>query len=161
MLVSWRSSWGRGPFAERVARHHDLADDLGRAEVAHQALGAGMAEAAGQRAADLRRDAQRAAIGFGDVDGLDLLPVVKAQEPFPGAVDRDLRGRDMRAAQLVALGEPLAKALRQIGHRREIGGAAVIDPLPQLARAERLGAEGGHFRGQLGAAQPDKVAPRR
>jgi hypothetical protein len=31
--------------------------------------------------------------------------------------------------------------------------------MPELARAERLGAKSGHFRGQLSPAQPDKVPP--
>src|SRR3546814_6977225 len=55
----------RRPFAEVIARHHDLADDLGRCEVAHQALGAGVAELAGEGAADLAGDAERAAILLG------------------------------------------------------------------------------------------------
>ena len=148
----------RRPFAERVARHHDLPDDLGRAQIAHQALRAGMAEAAGQGAADLRGDAQRAAVAFRDVDGLDLLPVVEAQQPFAGAVDRDARRRDRRPAQLVVLGQSFAERLRQIGHRGEIGDAAMIDPVPQLAGAERLGPERGHFLGDLGAAQTDEIA---
>jgi hypothetical protein len=33
--------------------------------------------------------------------------------------------------------------------------------MPELARAERLGAELGHFRGESLAAQPDKIAARR
>ena len=89
---------GRRPFAERVARQHHLADDLGGVEIAHQALRAGVAEVAGERAADLRRDAERAAILFGDVDAFDLLPVGEAQQPFARAVRRGLRARRHRAA---------------------------------------------------------------
>src|SRR3546814_1455600 len=47
-----RSAIVPGPLAEVVAGHHDLAHDLGRGEIAHQALGAGMAELAGEGAAD-------------------------------------------------------------------------------------------------------------
>ena len=53
-------------------------------------------------AADLRGEAQGAAILLGDVDGLDLLPVSKAQQPFAGSVDRgQRRGRPPAAAQCV------------------------------------------------------------
>jgi hypothetical protein len=47
----------RRPFAQRVARHHDLPDDLLGPEISHQQLRAGMAEAAIERAADLGGDA--------------------------------------------------------------------------------------------------------
>ena len=114
MLVSWRSSCGRRPFAERVARHHHLADDLGRGEVAHQALRAGMAERAGQGAADLRRDAERAAILLGDVDGLDLLPVGEAQQPFARAVGRGCARVTSGRASDVALGERARNALASV-----------------------------------------------
>ena len=148
----------RGPLAERVARDHDLPDDFRRRQIAYQALRAGVAEGAGQRTADLRRDAQRAAVALRDVDGLDLLAVIEAQQPFPGPVGRGEGLADLGTPQLVDRGKLLAEAFRQARHRREIGGAAVVDPVPQLARAERLGAETVHFRRQLGAAQPDEVA---
>ena len=87
-----------GPVIEAIARHHDLADDLARGEVAHQPLGAGVAERAIQRAADLRGNAQRAAIGFRNIDALDLMRLLdqiaarQAQQPFAGAVGGDLLG---------------------------------------------------------------------
>src|SRR5262249_24086183 len=59
--------------AEPVARHHHLADDLFRREVANEALRAGVAERTVERAADLARYAQRAAVTFRDVDALDLV----------------------------------------------------------------------------------------
>ena len=117
-----------------------------------------MAEGAGQRAADLRRYTQRATVALRDVDGLDLLAVIEAQQPFPGAVGGGEGVADLGPTQLVSLGKLLTEAFREVGHRREIGRAAVVDPVPQLARAERLGAEIVHFRRQLGAAQPDKIA---
>src|SRR5262249_37360813 len=64
------SAW---PIAEPVACDHDLADDFGRGQIAHEFLRARVAEAAGERAADLARNAQSAAILFRDVDRLDLL----------------------------------------------------------------------------------------
>ena len=56
------------------------------------------------------------------------------------------------------LGEPLAERLREIGHRREIGDAAMIDPVPQLAGAEFFGPELGHLGGDFGAPEPDQIA---
>ena len=151
----------RRPFAERIARDHHLRDDLLRRQIAHQPLCAGVAEGAGQRAADLGGDAQSPAILLGDMNGLDLLAIGKAQEPFAGSVDRGERARYRRPLQHVARRELVAERLRQRGHRREIGGAATIDPVPELARAERFGAEFGHFGGERLAAQSDKIAARR
>ena len=87
--------------------------------------------------------------------------VGEAQQPFAGAVDRD-QGTAIspagaaRSARQACRGTPWPG-----GHRREIGDAAMIDPVPQLARAERLGAERGHLGGELRAAQADEVAARR
>ena len=80
------------PFAIGIARGHELADDLRRAEVAHQRLRAGMAEPAGQGAADLGGDADRAAIfhRVGDIDRLRLLAVAEPEQEFAGLVLREL-----------------------------------------------------------------------
>ena len=86
------------PIADAVARQHNLADDFLRFEIAHQALGAGMAERAIERAADLAGDAQRAAIALGDVDGFDfrrerfVSALGQPQQPLARAIDRDLLG---------------------------------------------------------------------
>ena len=141
-----------GPFAERIACDHDLRDDFLGRQIAHQPLSAGVAERAGQSAADLGRDAQGPAILLGDVDGFDLLAIGKAQQPFASPVDRGQSARDRRPFQHVARRETVAERLRQGGHRREIGGAAVINPVPELTRAERLGAKFSHLGGQLFAA---------
>ena len=53
---------GQSPSASRAII--TWPDDLGRRQIAHQLLRAGVAEAAIQRAADLRGDAQRAAVRF-------------------------------------------------------------------------------------------------
>src|SRR5437588_2880079 len=95
------------------------------------------------------------------MNGLDLLAVGKAQEPFAGSVDRGERARYRRPLQYVARRELVAERFRQRGHRREIAGAPTIYPVPELARAERFGAEFGHFSGKRLAAQPDEVAARR
>ena len=74
-----------------------------------------------ERAADLRGDAQRAAVGLRDVDRLEGLRRVGAQQPLARAVVGLLRGDDLRRADLGALGELRAEVARQVGHRREIG----------------------------------------
>ncbi len=58
-----------------------------------------MAEAAGERAADLARDAQRAAVLLRDVDRLHLLAVIEAKQPFARAVGGDLLGDDLGAGE--------------------------------------------------------------
>ena len=111
-----------GPVVEAVARHHHLADDLAGGEIAHQPLRAGVAERAVQRAADLGGDAQRAAVGLGDVDALDLmrpLDIVAArqpQQPFAGAVGRDLLGHHFGPVDGEMLFELGAHVLRDVGH---------------------------------------------
>ena len=107
------------PLAVAVARRHELADDLGGAQVAHQRLRAGVAEPAGQRAADLRGDADRAAIlvPVGDVDGLRLLAVAEAEQEFAGVVGARLLGRDLGPPDHEPLREALLQRLRDRGHR--------------------------------------------
>jgi hypothetical protein len=63
--------WQRKTFAQGELREPELADDLGRGQVAAEALMPGGAEAAAHRTAGLRGNAQRAAIGFRDEDGFD------------------------------------------------------------------------------------------
>ena len=126
------------PVAEPVARRHHLADDLARGEVAHQALRAGMAKRAVERAADLAGDAQRAAFAIGDVDAFHLVRALalhfarQPQQPFARAVDRDLLGHHLRPFQRVMRGERGAQVLRHAGHGVEGGGAAEIEPVPEL-----------------------------
>ncbi len=67
------------------------------------------------------------------------------------SVDRE------RARERVALGETRTHLFRDVGHRREIGGAAMIDPVPELLDAERRLAEPLHHAGQFGARQPDQA----
>src|SRR4029078_4473399 len=112
-----------------------MADDLARCEIAHQALRAGMAKRAGERAADLARDAERAAILFGDIDGLDLLAVGQPEQPFARAVDRDLLGHDLGTRQREDLRQFTAQLLGDVGHDAELGRAAHIEPAPELAYA--------------------------
>ena len=143
-----------------IARQHDLADDLARGEVAHELLRAGVTEAAGERAADLARDAERAAVLLGDIDGLDLLAVGKAEQPFAGAVEGDLLGHDLRPREGETRRKLRTEILGDVGHGEEVGLAPHIEPAPKLARAHArlpLGnAKLRHPRGKLGAAEPDQ-----
>jgi hypothetical protein len=152
--------------AEPLAGDDQLADDLGRRQVADELLRAGVAELAGQRAADLARDAERAAPLLGDVDGLDLgAAIVRAgrrqpQQPFARAVDRDLLGDDLGPRQRTGRRERGPQLLADIGHRREIGAAAMIDPVPELAGAHphlrRRHADGSERIAELRTRQADE-----
>ncbi len=83
--------------------------------------------------------AERAAADLGDVDGLDLHRTAgaarrEAHQPFPRAVFRDLLGDDLRPLQREGAGERRAHVLGDVEHVGEIGDAAGIDPVPDLAR---------------------------
>ena len=110
------------PVAEPVAGDDRLRRDLLRRQVAHEPLRAGVAEGAGQRAADLARDAERAAVALGDIDALDLGAAVArarrrhADQPLAGAVLRDLLGDDLGTIERVGFGERAAQALADVRH---------------------------------------------
>ena len=143
-----------------------LADDFPGSEIAHQPLGAGMAERAGERAADLARYAQRAAPGFRNIDALHLMRMPagvfprQPQQPFAGAVGGYLFGNDLGARQGEATLQRGAQFLRHVGHHVESGGAAHIDPVPQLLHPHfslcRRHADLGQRRDDFGARQPDQ-----
>ena len=156
------------PFAERIARQHHLADDLAGVEVADQPHRAGEAEAAVERAADLAGDAERAAVRVGDEDHLIIMAVGRLEQPFAGAVGRDLLHHHLRAADREALGEPGALRLGDVAHRVEAGGAAIVDLVPELLGAQlrlplvepRLGERGANLRlGEADQLDARVVAP--
>ena len=122
-------------------RQPHLADDFRGAQIAVESLLSGGAKSAVHGAAHLTRDAQRAAIGFGDIDGLDPLDLVHSQHPFAGAILRHLLGHDLRNGDFRDLRELRAKLLLQIAHRGEIRGTTPVDPLHELTRTEWLRAE--------------------
>ena len=66
MLVSRRPTWAAGN-PQRVHRQQHLADNFRRGQVSDQALGAGVAERARQRAANLGGDAKSSPVLFGTV----------------------------------------------------------------------------------------------
>ena len=131
-----------GPVADPVPRDDELRHDLGGGQVAHEALRAGVAERAGEGAADLARDAQRAAIDLRNVDALDLGALVErtrrghADEPLARAVLRDLLGDDRRAVEGVDRGERAwRRPLPTFVMASKVAGAAQIDPVPELGDA--------------------------
>ncbi len=133
---------GAEKIAEPVARDHDLADDLAGRQIAHQALRAGMAERAGQRAADLARDAERAAVAFRDIDAFDQMrPLAcvfagKLEQPFAGAVGRHLLGHDLRPVEREMLVQFVAqRSCRCSTSASKSLRAAHIEPVPDLLRA--------------------------
>ena len=130
-----------GKIAEPVAGDEHLPDDLGGGQIAHQRHRAGMAKRAVEGAADLARDAERAPVGFGNVDAFDLRALVEAmrgrhaQEPLARAVGGDLLGSDLRPRERIAVGELLEQRPGDVAHRREIARAAMVDPVPELGGA--------------------------
>jgi hypothetical protein len=144
------------PGKSPVARHHDLADDLGCGQVAHQRHRAGVAERAIEGAAHLARHAKRAAVGLRNVDAFDFRALVEAvgwgeaQEPLPGAVGGDLLGHDFGPRECAAFGEPVEHRTGDIAHRRELARAAMVDPMPEL-RGAHLEVALGHARFGEGA----------
>ncbi len=95
-----------------------------------------MAETAVERAADLARYAERSAIGVRDEHHLIVLPVIRPEQPFAGAIVRHLRFDDLGTPHDEALCHPAAHRLGKVGHRIEIGFAAMIEPMEQLLRPQ-------------------------
>ena len=147
---------GRGPVAQRIPRQHQLPDDLAGVQVAHPGLGAGVAEAAVERAADLGGEAQRAPVLLRNEHHLRFAGVREAQQPFARAVGRDLRLSRDRPIQRVAFGQLHPCSLRDAGHLLERPGAAVIDPVPELPGPERRLAEGAHRLAEAGHVGADE-----
>ena len=82
------------------------------------------------------------------------------QQPFPGAVHRHLFGHDLGPIQAMGAGQRGTQLLGDVRHVIEVGGAAHVDPAPQLAEAhiELLVryANAGQRRAQALAAEPGK-----
>jgi hypothetical protein len=108
----------------RVEQPHlaHLPGNLVHGQIAREAHGAGGAEGAAQRAARLRRDAQRHPVAVGDGHRLDGLAVAQPEEEFLGAVRRLLARGDAEPGQGEVLGEQRAERRRQVAHVREAGG---------------------------------------
>jgi hypothetical protein len=96
-----------------------LTGDLERLEVPRKAHEPRRAERAAQGATRLRRETERQAIALGDRDGLDLLPVVKAEEKLLGSVGGALSRRDLETRKREPLVQLGPKRLRQVAHLAE------------------------------------------
>src|SRR3989454_12283916 len=129
----------RGRFAlEQPVRERQLADDFRRAEVAVEALLAGRAESAVQHAARLARYAERAAVRLGDENRLYRVAAVHLEQPLARPVLRSGGAGDTRSFDAGAEGELVAQRPGEVAHAGEVGFAALVDPVQQLASAERL-----------------------
>src|SRR6478736_2624821 len=95
-----------------------------------------MAEAAIQCATDLARHAQRSAVRIGDEHHLEVVAVMRLEQPLARAVRGDLRLDYFRAGDHEALGEPGPLRLCDVAHRREVADSAIVDPVPNLLGAK-------------------------
>ena len=120
------------PVEERLAHSHEddvgghragvaqdqlayLTGDLARPQVAPETHPTRGTEHAPQRAPDLRRDAQRAALSLGDQHRLDGLAVGELPEELLGPVARQLGRDERKATERERLGELAAQRRRQVG----------------------------------------------
>ena len=153
-----------------AAEVQHLVEDLRGGQVAAEAHRPGRAERAGQRAARLRGDADRAApVAVAHQHRLDGAAVGGVEERLDGAVARRAPRRRARASR-TARARPSSRAQRrrEVGHRL-VAGRAARGPAPHLPGAEGGLAELGQRRVEqrqvhapmvaAGAARP--ASPRR
>src|SRR5207247_11457822 len=111
--------------AARVPLDRDRSDDLAWCEIAHEPLRAGMAERAVERATNLARQAERAAVSLRDVDALDLVRrfaghlARQPKEPLAGAIGGDLLGHNLGPREREVLVEERVQLLRHVGRLME------------------------------------------
>jgi hypothetical protein len=84
--------------------------------------------------------------------------VRRLEQPLARAVAGNLRGDDLGPADDEAFGQPRAHGLGDVGHRIEIGDAAMVQPVENLlgAQLRRLGVQPG-FGEQFGDARAGKT----
>ncbi len=112
-----------------------LVEDLRRRQVAPEAHRARRAERAGQRAAGLRREAERAApVAVAHENRLDRVPVVRVEEHLHGPVARLALRDDLQRRERHRLGESGTQRLRERGHL-VVRARAARGPLPDLPRS--------------------------
>ncbi len=150
---------GRGDAVgeQRAIGMPQLPDDLADAQVAVEALLSGRAECAVERATGLRRDAQRAAIGFRNVNGLDRVRVADVEQPFARAVGRGRVANDRRGADLGIARERLARRFGQVAHRVDSVGEPMVDPAQRLLGAKRLFSALGEKRRHRGGVEVEQI----
>jgi len=114
----------------------DLVEDLRRSQVASKAHRPGGAEAARQRAARLRGDADRSPpVAEAHQHGLQRPAVTGCEQGLDGAVGRVRLLRDGQARERQRLGERRAQVRRKVGHLL-VSARATRRPRPHLAGAE-------------------------
>src|SRR5712692_2936450 len=112
-----------------------LVENLRLREVAPEAHLAGRAERARERAAALRRDADRAPpVPVAHQHRLDGMAVTGAEQRLDGSVLRTRLVLDLERRERHALGEARAQRGREVRHLL-VAGRAARRPLPHLARA--------------------------
>lgn len=120
-----------------------LVENLGSRQVPVEAQSARHAEFTAHLTACLRRDAERGAVGVGDIDGLDVGPSLalpaeggNMKEVLAGAVLGDgFRYGGMATCGIVLL-ESVSALQRDIGHLVKGHGTADIQPLGELLTRE-------------------------
>ena len=128
----------RTGLAQELVGQPDLTEDLGRVEVAREALLAGRAEAAVDRTPGLRGHAERATTGFGDEDGLDGIAGPHVEEPLARGIGGGVILQHRRRLDQGLVLKALTEAAGQIGHGRPVGHATLVHPAHELVGAEGL-----------------------
>ena len=123
--------------AEALVGQPQLADDFGDTQIAVKALPPGSAERTFERAARLRRYAQRAARDFRNKHGFDGIACADIDQPFARSVAGDGVAHNRGAADRRLCSEAFAQHFGDVGHDAEVGGARPVNPVQQL-----LGAKG-------------------
>src|SRR5947209_19086883 len=143
--------------AQQAVREPELAYDLGARQIAVEALLAGRAEGAVEHTARLARNAQRAAVRLRNEDRFDGIRFIDLEQPFARAVFSGGIGHDHRRIDARRNRQALAQRLRKIAHAREVALAALVHPVQQLARAERLLALSGEIALERRGVEADQV----
>ena len=134
-------------FGQAPSRVHRLVHDLPGLQVAPEGALAGRAKRTADRAADLRRDAERRAARVSHDDRFDRVPAVQLIEDLGrrAAIGGRLEHRVQRA-QAEASRELRAQRGGEVVHVREAAGAAAeptLDLRSPVARLAPLGEPGG------------------
>ena len=112
-----------------------LVEDLGRGQIPPERHLAGCAERARQRAAGLRREAERAApVAVAHEHGFDRVAVGGREQRLHGAVPRGALGLDGQGRERNRSGELVAERPRQVRHRL-VAARPARRPVPHLAGA--------------------------
>ncbi len=113
-----------------------LPDDLAGRQVAVEALLAGRAERAVERAACLRRDAQRAAVVLGDVDRLHRVAVAGVEQPLARAVGGGGVADDVGPCTVAAAASVSRSGLARSVIDADVVDEALVDPPASPAARE-------------------------